>query len=278
MQTTFVPTPHQNDGFDEDASWVMLPDGGERRVHLLNGSTMSLHVVDPSVVRAKFADDTEHVSNRRTVILKGLDYGRTTVEAKLYGNIKARLHVSHYLDRPVKVNFYRVEDENGDVPIFNSSAVPDIIKGLNGIYGNQANLNFSSHLIREFVRVPGELAEKNKSDEQVRRLLQSLRDRANQLDPSPGHYHVFWMLKYGARDQPGKDVQGQAMGIPSQLCVVEEVDNPVEQLQIIAHELGHCFGAHHDKEHKEALMYPYTTGGKNRKLYQHAVEEIRGDP
>src|SRR5262249_8171992 len=200
-------------GFDENASWVLLPDDGERRVHLLNGSTMNLHVVDPSVVKAKFADDNERVSNRRTVILEGLDYGRTTVEAKLYGNVKAWLDVSHYRDRSVKVNFYRVEDENGDVPIFNTSAVPEIVKGLNGIYGNQANMHFSSHLIREFVRVPGELAEKNQSDEQFRRLRQSLRDRANQLDPSPGHYHVFWMLKYGARDTADKHVQGQAMGI-----------------------------------------------------------------
>jgi hypothetical protein len=279
MLTTFVPADHHGDGFDDSDSppWLVLQKDAERRVYLLNGSTMNLHVADPSVATARFADDEEFTSSRRTVIIEGGDYGQTVIEAKLYGHIKARLQVSCYPERAVKVNFYRVEDENGDVPIFDSSMVAEVIKGLNRIYRHQANLHFRSHLIKEFVRVPVELVEHASSRHKRREIFQALRGRADELDPAPQHYHVFWVKEYGAFDKPSSNVEGEADDIPSRLCIVEDADNPIVQLQIVAHELGHCLGARHDKEHQGALMYPYTSNGTNRKLYKKTVEEIRGE-
>jgi hypothetical protein len=279
MLTTFVPADHHGDGFDGESSppWLILPDEGERRVHLLNGSTMSLHIADPSVATAKFARDDEPASSRRTVIIEGVDYGETIIEAKLYGHVKTRLHVSYYPERTVRVNFYRVEDENGDVPIFDSSNVAEVIKELNRIYRHQANLHFHSHLIKEFVRVHVELVAHDPSKHKRQQIFHALRDKAHEIDPAPQHYHVFWVKEYGAFDKPCCNVLGEADHIPSRLCIVEDVNNPVEQLQIVAHELGHCLGAHHDKEHHGALMYPYTSDGANRKLYKKTVEEIRGE-
>jgi hypothetical protein len=281
MLHTFVPFSDDiSEGFDDDYPWLVLKVGGVRYIDLLDASTrhLHLHVADPGVATARFADvDYDRTFPRRRVIIEGVDSGQTVVEAKTgYGHVRARLLVSCYRERAVKVNFYRVEDENGDVPIFNSSMVPEVIMGLNVIYWHQAYLTFSSHLIKEFVRVPAVLVERTRSEDQSREIFQALHDKAHELDPAPRHYHVFWVRQYGAFDKPGRNVLGEAEKIPSRVCIVEDVDDPVEQLQIVAHELGHCLGAHHDKAHRRALMYPHASDGKNRKLYKKTVEEIRG--
>jgi len=106
-----------------------------------------------------------------------------------------------------------------------------------------------------------------------------LRETARKYDAAPRHYHVFWVKKWGASDRMKRgrnhrDVLGQVDEIGGRVCIMEDVHDPHKQGLILAHELGHCLKAHHDKKREKALMYPTTSGG--RKLYRVTVEEIRG--
>jgi hypothetical protein len=281
MLTTFAADDGFEDGFDDEADPPRLVIGidDDRSVALWNGQGMHLRSLDPSIATAEFDDPREAHANVRRVTVSGSDWGSTLIEVRHGLHVKGRLRVSVYPRRVVRVNFYRVRDRSGRVPVFNTSMVRRLTTQLNRVYRHQTNTSFVSHLVRDDVPVDLDFATTDQSAEQVKHIWAVLKETSEELDDAPGHYHVFWVKTYGARDKTcrGKvirDVIGQASAIGGRLCIMEDVHDPHQQGLLLAHELGHCLGAHHDKGHEAALMYPSLEGGG--KIYTPTVEEIRG--
>lgn len=46
-------------------------------------------------------------------------------------------------------------------------------------------------------------------------------------------------------------------------------------LEVMLHELGHAWGLDHDTQHKDSLMYPYSTGGRILKPTQYEIDRMK---
>lgn len=280
MSTMFTYTKGYEDGFDWFyPPWLMVGVDRHRHVQLLDGPGLHLHSTNPAVASAKYMDEDETQANVRIVSITGHSKGVAHIEARHGHFVKATIHVSVYPHRVVKINFYRVKDKSGEVPIFNSSMVHKLTKQINHLHAHQSNLFFESHLVHNEVPIDLDFSTPNQSASHIQHIWDVLKKRAQELDNSPSHFHVFWVKTWGAKDQTCngqkiRDVIGTASDIGGHLCVMEDMHDQHKQGLLLAHELGHCLKAHHDKERESALMYPQLAGG--RKIYRFTVEEIRG--
>ena len=280
MSTIFTFAKGYEDGFDWfHPPWLMVGIDRHRHVQLLDGPDLHLHTTNPEVATAKFLHHNESKANERVISITGHGKGVAHIEARHGHHSKARLHVSVYPRRGVKVNFYRVKEISGQVPIFNSSMVQGLTKQINHLHKHQSNLRFESHLVHNEVPIDLDFTTPNQSANDIQHIWDVLKKKCQELDNSPSHFHVFWVKTWGAKDtkcngQKTRDVIGTASDIGGHMCVMEDVHDAHKQGLLLAHELGHCLNAHHDKERESALMFPISKGG--HKIYRFNVEEIRG--
>ena len=280
MLTTFTYAKGHEDGFDWFyPPWLLVGVARHRHVQLQDGPGLHLHSTNSAIATARFTPESDSDADERVVSITGHGRGIAHIEARHGHHIKATLHVSVYPHRVVKVNFFRVKDKSGQVPIFNSSMVHKLTNQINHLHRHQTNLSFESHLVHNEVPIDLDFSTPDQSASAIQHIWDVLKKKTEKLDNSPSHYHVFWVKTWGAKDKTcnGKkvrDVIGTASEIGGHICVMEDMHDPHKQGLLLAHELGHCLKAHHDEVRESALMYPQLAGG--RKIYRHAVVEVRG--
>jgi hypothetical protein len=280
MLTQFSYVGDDDPGFDDERPpWVMVRLNHHRYVVLQNGDRMHVECMDPDVASLKFDDDTDGLGpHEQRLRLHGASTGATHVEARRYQVVKAKLVVHVYRQREVHVNFFRVTDVAGDVPRFHLAKAKALCDELTEIYKRQANFVLLNHLAED-VTIKVDFATEFQSADQQTAIWDAVDAKRQEYDASDSHLNVFWVKKWGARNRMkcGKKriVIGTARDIGDNLCIVEDVPNHHEQVNLLAHELGHCLGAHHDEAREAALMYPYLS--EHTKLYRHTVHELRAD-
>jgi hypothetical protein len=280
MLTTIRPANDWEGGFEEQGwqSWMFLGTEDQRRMVLFNGQGMHLHSLAPDIASARFAPgDQQHWSERQVIIEAGLITAGTVIEVRQGSRVKGRLHVGVYRPRQVKVNFYLVKDKPGQLPRFNGAMAQYFMKKITHLHRYQTNLSFSTHLVFDDVPIDFDFSKPGPTNDQ--KLYEMLKAKQRELDPSPHHYHVFWVKDLSIDDTVTSDTQGETFVDPDtnrgDVIVLEDTVYWSGEIVNLAHELCHALGANHDDGHDDALMNSANNNG-GRKIYKDTLEQMRG--
>jgi len=257
--------------------------GGTRRFGFYAPATAKF-VLEPQVPYLFTAELLPKGGGLFEVKLTGREGGACWIsiyDEESMANSVGDVYVRVYPRKSLHVNIYLVRDSSGQWPTTTLSAAIQRVKDINKFLRPQTGLKLIPHITDGFSIDQDTRSVPNMSSDLEAAVWAELKQNSSQFDTSASHLNLYILRNWSVRDLcVGGRCEKQVIGtapIGGRHSIVEDLANPTEFSNVIAHELMHSIGmTHNDDRGDLALMHPSSPDGQQ--IFSEDILETRGEP
>lgn len=243
-------------GFDHTAvpKWQMVPAGGSKIVRLMDGETLTVVPINPSICTVHEIERC-FVHGGREFRLEGGMPGTTQIAAFHGGAVICRLDVRVMNERVVTMAFHYVSDNAGHATTRTPGGLPALYDYPKKILYDQINVVLRNVAVHPSTVVTEDLGDKIIWADGEWAKVVAHRDASADLN-------VFFVWEYNTRLAVGDDAEAGTSRAEGN-CLMEDNNNYANHAWTLAHEIGHYLGHDaHSGSGKDLLMSPSRTNNR----------------
>ncbi len=263
---------------------ITVRTGGKRRFSFY-GFLNAKYVLEPQVPYFFKTELVSHGGGLFEVRLTGKEEAGgcwlSIYDEESMTNSVGDVYVRVYPRKTLHVNIFLVRDGSGQWPRTSMLAAIQQLKKINDFLRPQTGLKLVPHITDGFSIDQDTSSVPNMSSELEAAVWAEMKENSRQFDTSPSHLNLYILRNWSVRDLcVGGRCEKQVIGtapIGGRHSIVEDLTDPTEFGNVIAHELMHSIGMTHNDDRGElALMYSSSSGGQQ--IFPEDILEARGEP